>query len=120
MNIHEFQAKEILKRFGVAVPQGIIATTAEEAKAAAQQMGGGVVVVKAQIHAGGRGKGGGGQGAPDAWQKSRDAPDRAGGPASPPRSGGAGFRDPTGALSRDGYGPRAVTSHSHLLVRRRR
>jgi len=59
MNIHEFQAKEILKRFGVAVPQGIIATTAEEAKAAAQQLGGGVVVVKAQIHAGGRGKGGG-------------------------------------------------------------
>jgi len=59
MNIHEFQAKEILKRFGVAVPQGIIATTAEEAKAAAQQLGGGVAVVKAQIHAGGRGKGGG-------------------------------------------------------------
>jgi len=59
MNIHEFQAKEILTRFGVAVPQGIIATTAEEAKAAAQQLGGGVVVVKAQIHAGGRGKGGG-------------------------------------------------------------
>jgi succinyl-CoA synthetase beta subunit len=59
MNIHEFQAKEILKRFGVAVPQGIVATTAEEAKAAAQQLGGGVAVVKAQIHAGGRGKGGG-------------------------------------------------------------
>jgi succinyl-CoA synthetase beta subunit len=59
MNIHEFQAKEILKRFGVAVPGGIVATTAEEAKAAAQQLGGGVAVVKAQIHAGGRGKGGG-------------------------------------------------------------
>jgi len=59
MNIHEFQAKEILKRFGVAVPRGIVATTAEEAKAAAQQLGGGVAVVKAQIHAGGRGKGGG-------------------------------------------------------------
>ena len=59
MNIHEFQAKEILKRFGVAVPQGIIATTAAEAKAAAQKLGGGVAVVKAQIHAGGRGKGGG-------------------------------------------------------------
>jgi succinyl-CoA synthetase beta subunit len=59
MNVHEFQAKEILKRFGVAVPQGIMATTAEEAKAAAQQLGGGVAVVKAQIHAGGRGKGGG-------------------------------------------------------------
>ncbi len=59
MNIHEFQAKEILKRFGVAVPRGLVATTAEEAKAAAQQLGGGVTVVKAQIHAGGRGKGGG-------------------------------------------------------------
>ena len=59
MNIHEFQAKEILKRFGVAVPRGLVATTAEEAEVAAQQLRGGVAVVKAQIHAGGRGKGGG-------------------------------------------------------------
>jgi succinyl-CoA synthetase beta subunit len=59
MNIHEFQAKEILKRFGVAVPRGIVATTPEEAKAAALELGGGVCVVKAQIHAGGRGKSGG-------------------------------------------------------------
>jgi succinyl-CoA synthetase beta subunit len=59
MNIHEFQAKEILKRYGVAVPRGIVATTPEAAKAAAQELGGGVWVVKAQIHAGGRGKGGG-------------------------------------------------------------
>ena len=59
MNIHEFQAKEILKRFGVAVPRSIVAATAEEAKKAAQELGGGVCVVKAQIHAGGRGKGGG-------------------------------------------------------------
>ena len=59
MNIHEFQAKEILKRFGVAVPRGIVATTPEQAKAATQELGGGVSVVKAQIHAGGRGKGGG-------------------------------------------------------------
>jgi succinyl-CoA synthetase beta subunit len=59
MNIHEFQAKEILKRFGVPVPHGIVATTAEEVSAAAAELGGGVVVVKAQIHAGGRGKGGG-------------------------------------------------------------
>jgi succinyl-CoA synthetase beta subunit len=59
MNIHEFQAKEILKRFGVPVPRGIVATTPEEAKAAALELGGGVSVVKAQIHAGGRGKGGG-------------------------------------------------------------
>jgi len=59
MNIHEFQAKEILRRFGVPVPRGIVATTAEQAKAAALELGGGVHVVKAQIHAGGRGKGGG-------------------------------------------------------------
>jgi len=59
MNIHEFQAKEILKRFGVTVPRGIVASTAEEAKAAALELGSGVYVVKAQIHAGGRGKGGG-------------------------------------------------------------
>jgi succinyl-CoA synthetase beta subunit len=59
MNIHEFQAKEILKRFGVAVPRGIVCTTPEEAKRAAVELGGGVCVVKAQIHAGGRGKGGG-------------------------------------------------------------
>ena len=59
MNIHEFQAKEVLKRFGVAVPRGIVATTPEEARKAAESLGGGVCVVKAQIHAGGRGKGGG-------------------------------------------------------------
>ncbi len=59
MNIHEFQAKEILKRFGVPVPRGIVCTTPEEAKRAAVELGGGVCVVKAQIHAGGRGKGGG-------------------------------------------------------------
>ncbi len=59
MNIHEYQAKEVLKRFGVAVPEGIVAASAEEAKAAAAQLGGPVCVVKAQIHAGGRGKAGG-------------------------------------------------------------
>ncbi|HXT56241.1 MAG TPA: ADP-forming succinate--CoA ligase subunit beta [Candidatus Eisenbacteria bacterium] len=59
MNIHEFQAKEILRRFGVAVPRGVVVTSAAEAQAAAQQLGEGVTVVKAQIHAGGRGKGGG-------------------------------------------------------------
>jgi succinyl-CoA synthetase beta subunit len=59
VNIHEFQAKQILRRFGVAVPRGIVASTPEEAKAAAIELGGGVCVVKAQIHAGGRGKGGG-------------------------------------------------------------
>ena len=59
MNIHEFQAKEILSRFGVAVPRGVVATTPDEAHDAAARLGGSVLVVKAQIHAGGRGKGGG-------------------------------------------------------------
>ena len=75
MNIHEFQAKEILRRFGVAVPRGIVASTPEEAKAAASELGGGVCVVKAQIHAGGRGKGGGvkvAKNAEEAAAKARD------------------------------------------------
>ena len=59
MNIHEHQAKELLARFGVAVPKGRAAFTAAEAGAAARELGGPVWVVKAQIHAGGRGKAGG-------------------------------------------------------------
>ncbi|MFN3748469.1 MAG: ADP-forming succinate--CoA ligase subunit beta [Sphingorhabdus sp.] len=57
MNIHEYQAKELLAKFGVAVPKGIPAMTVEEAVAAAKQLPGPLYVVKAQIHAGGRGKG---------------------------------------------------------------
>ena len=59
MKIHEYQGKELLKRYGVAVPRGIVARSAEEAYHAAKELGTEVVVVKAQIHAGGRGKGGG-------------------------------------------------------------
>ncbi len=59
MNIHEYQAKEILRRYGVAVPRGKVAFTAEEAVEVARELGGEVFVVKAQIHAGGRGKAGG-------------------------------------------------------------
>jgi succinyl-CoA synthetase beta subunit len=59
MKIHEYQAKAILARYGVPVPRGETAATADEARAAAERLGGGTVVVKAQIHAGGRGKGGG-------------------------------------------------------------
>ena len=59
MNIHEYQAKEILKSFGAPVPRGKPAFTVEEAVAAARELPGPVWVVKAQIHAGGRGKGGG-------------------------------------------------------------
>ena len=59
MNIHEYQAKTLLAGFGVAVPKGGVAYTAKEAEAKAKELGGPVWVVKAQIHAGGRGKGGG-------------------------------------------------------------
>jgi succinyl-CoA synthetase beta subunit len=59
MNIHEYQAKEILRSFGAPVPRGKPAFSVEEAVAAARELGGPVWVVKAQIHAGGRGKGGG-------------------------------------------------------------
>jgi succinyl-CoA synthetase beta subunit len=59
MKIHEYQAKEILKKFGVSVPKGEVAFTIEEAVKAAEKIGGNSWVVKAQIHAGGRGKGGG-------------------------------------------------------------
>jgi succinyl-CoA synthetase beta subunit len=59
MKIHEYQGKEILRQFGVPTPRGIPAFTVQEAVEAAQKLGGPVWVVKAQIHAGGRGKGGG-------------------------------------------------------------
>ncbi len=59
MNVHEYQAKALFREFGVAVPDGELATTPEEAERAAKQLGTKVVVVKAQVHAGGRGKGGG-------------------------------------------------------------
>lgn len=59
MNIHEYQGKEILKQYGVKVPEGRVAFTVDEAVEAAKELGTDVVVVKAQIHAGGRGKAGG-------------------------------------------------------------
>ena len=59
MKIHEYQAKDILRKFNVAVPEGKVAFTPQEARKIAEELGGGTVVVKAQIHAGGRGKGGG-------------------------------------------------------------
>jgi succinyl-CoA synthetase beta subunit len=59
MKIHEYQAKALLAKHGVPVPQGEVIFDAKDAKAVAERLGGGTVVVKAQIHAGGRGKGGG-------------------------------------------------------------
>src|ERR1700730_18095824 len=57
MNIHEYQAKELLQKFGVATPRGKVASTPDEAEKAARDLGAAELVVKAQIHAGGRGKG---------------------------------------------------------------
>ena len=59
MKIHEFQGKEIFRKYGVPTPRGIVAKTPEAAEAAAKELGTKITVVKAQIHAGGRGKGGG-------------------------------------------------------------
>ena len=57
MNVHEYQAKELMRKFDIEVLDGKIANTPEEAEAAAKELGGSIWVVKAQIHAGGRGKG---------------------------------------------------------------
>jgi succinyl-CoA synthetase beta subunit len=59
MNLHEYQSKELFARFGIPVPRGRIASTADQAAAAAAELGGSLWVVKAQVHAGGRGKAGG-------------------------------------------------------------
>ncbi|MCC5864618.1 MAG: ADP-forming succinate--CoA ligase subunit beta [Wenzhouxiangella sp.] len=59
MNFHEYQAKELFEQYGIPVPRGELATTADEAVAAAEKLGGGQWVIKAQVHAGGRGKAGG-------------------------------------------------------------
>jgi succinyl-CoA synthetase beta subunit len=59
MNLHEYQAKDLLRRYGIAVPQGAVAASGQEALAVAQSLGGALWVVKAQVHAGGRGKAGG-------------------------------------------------------------
>src|ERR1700730_10379157 len=72
MKIHEYQAKAILAKYDVPVPRGEVAYTVEEAEAAAKKIGGSVVV-KAQIHAGGRGKGGGVKVAKDATEATEIA-----------------------------------------------
>jgi len=59
MNLHEYQGKQIFAKYGLPVSTGLIAKSAEEARAAAEKLGGPVWVVKAQVHAGGRGKAGG-------------------------------------------------------------
>jgi succinyl-CoA synthetase beta subunit len=95
MKIHEYQGKEILRKFGVTVPRGIPCMSVDEAVKAAEELGGPVWVVKAQIHAGGRGKGGGVKVAksieqvkrirePDHGHAADHPPDRPGRPESAP------------------------------------
>jgi succinyl-CoA synthetase beta subunit len=73
VNLHEYQAREILARHGIPVPAGGVAGTSEEARAIAARLGGGPVVVKAQVHAGGRGKAGGVKLARDAAEAAAHA-----------------------------------------------
>ena len=96
MKIHEYQGKELLKKFGVPVPRGTVARSIEEAYQAATELATPVVVVKAQIHAGGRGKGGGVKLAksPEEAKKvaardTRHEPDNASDRSRRPRSAGA-------------------------------
>ena len=69
MNLHEYQAKQIFHAYGIPVPAGKVAASAEEAAAAAEGLGGSVWVVKAQVHAGGRGKAGGVKLARATWKR---------------------------------------------------
>ena len=91
MKIHEFQGKALLRRFGVPVPDGDVATTSEEARRIAESLGG-TVVVKAQIHAGGRGKGGGVKLAHSADEAARHARDILGMQLVTPQTGPEGQR----------------------------
>ncbi len=76
MNIHEYQAKEILRKFGVAVPEGHVVYNSASAREWAKRLGDGPWVVKAQIHAGGRGKGGGVKMAQDPRRSAQTLPGR--------------------------------------------
>lgn len=68
MNVHEYQSKKLFKQYGITVPKGSAATTQAEARQAASELGGDGFVVKAQIHTGGRGKGGGFDGPVSRWK----------------------------------------------------
>lgn len=70
MKIHEYQARQILKNFDVPVPVAEVASSPEEARKIAEEIGGKIWAVKSQIHAGGRGKGGGVSSLPAVWTMS--------------------------------------------------
>ena len=130
MNIHEYQAKAVLREFGVPVPRGIPAFTVEEAVKAARQLGGPVWVVKAQIHAGGRGKAGGvkvvksiddvkQRGAAPARRDAGHPPDRPEGQAGQPALHRGRLGDRQGVLSLGAGRPRHLARRLRGLDRRR-
>jgi succinyl-CoA synthetase beta subunit len=90
MNLHEYQAKEILAHYGVRVPRGKVAFSPEEAEAVARATGSGPFVVKAQVHAGGRGKAGGIRGAKDPAEVGRVAREMIGTTLVTPQTGARG------------------------------
>ena len=131
MNIHEYQAKALLAEYGVPVLKGRVAYTPEEAEAAARELGGPVWVVKAQIHAGGRGKGGGVKLARSVGEVRQLAGEMLGmtlvthqtGPAGADRQAGlrrGRLRHRPRALPRRGHRPHDLARHAHGLDRGRR
>ena len=102
MKIHEYQAKAILAKFGVPVPRGEVVFKKGEARAAAQRLGTPVVVVKAQIHAGGRGKAGGVKLAKSADEASAHAERILGMNLVTPQTGPEGFQSRVAASARSG------------------
>jgi succinyl-CoA synthetase beta subunit len=92
MKIHEYQTKELLRASGIPVPRGQVATTPREARGAAESLGDGLLAVKAQVHAGGRGKGGGVRLAKTAAEVERIAAEILGRPLVTPQTGPGGIR----------------------------
>jgi succinyl-CoA synthetase beta subunit len=90
MNIHEYQAKEILARYGIKIPKGRVASNLREAEAAVRAIGPGPFVVKAQVHAGGRGKGGGIRRAKDSAEVAGIAREMLGSKLITPQTGAQG------------------------------
>src|ERR671911_222679 len=95
MKVHEYQAKDLLRAAGVAVPAGIVITSPEEAASAYESLGGGLIVVKAQVHAGGRGGGHRPGGRPPGGARDRERSQ-----ASTRRDGQGGAARPLGRRGR--------------------
>src|ERR1044072_4119908 len=99
MNIHEYQAKELLKSYGIPVPAGEVLYSDGAAARVAEELGGSRWVVKAQIHAGGRGKGGGVKLANTVGKVTDLADQMIGSTPVTAQNGGAGTRGPSGAIA---------------------